>query len=109
MPPAMAKGMAAKGMAKGKMSIQILEAQFGQAANHHYEGLLDLNTPSSQIHQSFSQLMSMRDSLLNMYGVPTQPNGGGKGAAMNGAAQWQQWGAPPAAVAAEADGSAMDW
>jgi len=55
-------------------------------------------------------LMGMRDSLLNMYGVPTQntpPHGAGKGAP-----QWQQqqqWGAPPAAIAAEADPATIDW
>merc|ERR1740129_1289849 len=96
--------------------IQVVEAQFGEAANRHYEGLMDLNTPSAQIMQAFQRLMSMRDNWLNLYGVPTQPQPNsafkapaGKGAAGKGAAKGQQRKTPQAAAAAGAQDTSNDW
>lgn len=89
--------------------IQNLEAAFGKAANQLYQGLLDLNTPPATITQRVNQVLSMRSSLLNMYGVPQQAVGKGK-AVVQWPQQWQGNGAGwQGQGAEEAESSVVDW
>lgn len=67
---------------KGGNQLAVVEAQFGEAANQLYEGLLDLNTPAESLTSNWQQLIAMRNDLLAMYGVPVQQHvglGGGQG------------------------------